>query len=232
MFLMNNSSFYTSENSCYKIKKINKISIIFGPLLIISFLFTILYFHIDVYAQISTIENDNNVKIIKDPEKEVPSLVISLGEKEVEMEPFMYSQINFTNKIKGSQLNESQDNIVTKIGPAKLYETRSDVETSLNLKQGDKISLSYEKQPLTIKAYLIDYDTEDENEIYPMKQIDLSTFSIPNNSPPGLKSLEVRSFYDNNEQITYTTSVFVENSNPVISTQNAEDDNEEQNNDN
>jgi hypothetical protein len=79
---------------------------------------------------------------------------------------------------------------------------------------------------------LVDYDTEDENEIYPMKQIDLSTFSIPNNSPPGLKSLEVRSFYDNNEQITYTTSVFVENSNPVISTQTEDDDQEEQNNDN
>ena len=228
---MNDSIYYSSEKSGYQTKKINKISIIYGPFLIISFLFTILYFHTGVYAQISTIEN-NNIQIIKDPEKEVPSLVMSFGEKEVEMDPFMYSHINFINNTKGSLLNESQDNIVTKIGAAKLHETRSDVETSLNLKQGDKISLSYEKQPLTIKAYLIDYDTEDENEIYPMKQIDLSTFSIPNNSPPGLKSLEVRSFYDNNEQITYTTSVFVENSNPVISTQNAEDDNEEQNNDN
>ena len=225
---MSNSSFYTSENSCYKIKKINKISRIFGPLLIISFLFTILYFHIDVYAQIATIENDNNVKIIKDPDKDVPSLVISLGEKEVEMEPFMYSQINFSNnKEKGTQVNESQDNIVTKIEPAKLYETQSDVDTKLTLKHGDKISLSFEKQPLTIKAYLIDYDTEDESEIYPIKQIDLSTFSIPNNSPAGLKSLEIRSFYENNEQITYTTSVFVESSNPVITTPNIENDNEE-----
>ena len=232
MFLMSNSSFHISENSCFKIKKINKIFIIFRPLLIISFLFIILYFHIDVYAQISTIENDNNVQIIKDPEKQVPSLVISLDEKEVEMEPFMYSHINFSNKIKGSEVNESQENIVTKIGPAKLYETQSDIDTTLTLKHGDKISLSYEKQPLTIKAYLIDYDTEDENEIYPIKQIDLSTFSIPNNSPPGLKSLEIRSFYDNNEQITYTTSVFVESSTPVITTQNPEDDNEEENNDN
>lgn len=230
---MSNSSFYTSENSCYKIKKTNKISRIFRPLLIISFLFTILYFHIDVYAQISTIENDNNVKIIKDPEKEVPTLVISFGEKEVEMDPFMYSQINFSNnKIKGTQLNESQDNIVTKIEPAKLYETQSDIDTKLTLKHGDKISLSFEKQPLTIKAYLIDYDTEDESEIYPIKQIDFSTFSIPNNSPAGLKSLEIRSFYDNNEQITYTTSVFVESSDPAITTPNIENDNEEENNDN
>jgi hypothetical protein len=228
---MKNSISYSSEKSGYKTKKINKISIIYGPFLIISFLFTILYFHTGVYAQISTIEN-NNIQIIKDPEKEVPGLVMSFGEKEIEMDPFMYSQINFSNnKIKGTQVNESQDNIVTKIEPAKLYETQSDIDTKLTLKHGDKISLSFEKQPLTIKAYLIDYDTEDESEIYPIKQIDFSTFSIPNNSPAGLKSLEIRSFYDNNEQITYTTSVFVESSNPVITTPNIENDNEEENND-
>jgi hypothetical protein len=232
MFLMKNSISYSSEKSGYKTKKINKISIIYGPFLIISFLFTILYFHTGVYAQISTIEN-NNIQIIKDPEKEVPGLVMSFGKKEIEMDPFMYSQINFSNnKIKGTQVNESQDNIVTKIEPAKLYETQSDIDTKLTLKHGDKISLSFEKQPLTIKAYLIDYDTEDESEIYPIKQIDFSTFSIPNNSPAGLKSLEIRSFYDNNEQITYTTSVFVESSNPVITTPNIENDNEEENNDN
>ena len=235
---MKNSISYSSEKSGYKTKIINKISIIYGPFLIISFLFTILYFHTGVYAQISTIENNNNnnnnnIQIIKDPEKEVPGLVISFGEKEIEMDPFMYSQINFSNnKIKGTQVNESQDNIVTKIEPAKLYETQSDIDTKLTLKHGDKISLSFEKQPLTIKAYLIDYDTEDESEIYPIKQIDFSTFSIPNNSPDGLKSLEIRSFYDNNEQITYTTSVFVESSNPVITTPNIENDNEEENNDN
>jgi hypothetical protein len=231
MFLMKNSISYSSEKSGYKTKKINKISIIYGPFLISSFLFTILYFHTGVYAQISTIEN-NNIQIIKDPEKEVPGLVMSLGEKEIEMDPFMYSQINFSNnKIKGTQVNESKDNIVTKIAPAKLYETQSDIDTKLTLKQGDKISLSFEKQPLTIKAYLIDYDTEDESEIYPIKQIDFSTFSIPNNSSTGLKSLEIRSFYDNNEQITYTTSVFVESNNPVITTSNTENDEEEENND-
>ena len=232
---MKNSISYSSEKSGYKTKKINKISIIYGPFLIISFLFTILYFHNGVYAQLSTIENNNNnnIQIIKDPEKEVPGLVMSFGEKEIEMDPFMYSQINFSkNKIKGTQVNESQDNIVTKIEPAKLYETQSDIDTKLTLKHGDKISLSFEKQPLTIKAYLIDYDTEDESEIYPIKQIDFSTFSIPNNSPAGLKSLEIRSFYDNNEQITYTTSVFVESSNPVITTPSIENDNEEENNDN
>lgn len=229
---MKNSIPYSSEKSGYKTKKIKKISIIYGPFLIISFLFTILYFHTGVYAQISTIEN-NNIQIIKDPEKEVPGLVMSFGEKEIDMDPFMSSQINFSNnKIKGTQVNESQDNIVTKIEPAKLYETQSDIDTKLTLKHGDKISLSFEKQPLTIKAYLIDYDTEDESEIYPIKQIDFSTFSIPNNSPPGLKSLEIRSFYENNEQITYTTSVFVESSNPVITTPNIENDNEEENNDN
>jgi len=184
----------------------------------------------DVSAQIPNIGN-NNIQIMKDPEKEVPSLVISSGDKEVEMDPLMYSQLNFSNnKIKGSLVNESQHNIVTKIGPAKLFETQSDIDTSLTLKPGDKISLSYDKQPLTTKAYLIDYDTENESEIYPIKQIDFSTFSIPNNSPVGLKSLEIRSFYDNNEQVTYTTSVFVESSKPVITNQNIEDDNENKDN--
>ena len=86
---------------------------------------------------------------------------------------------------------------------------------------------------MTIKAYLIDYDTEDETEIYPIKQIDLSTFSIPTNSPAGLKSLEIRSFFDNNEQITYTTPVFIESSTPEITPQNAnnDDDNNEEGND-
>ena len=234
MCLMKKSISCTFDKSVDKIKKINKIIIVYAPFLVISFLFTILYFHTDVYAQISNIENSNNdIQIIKDPEKEVPSLVISFDEKEVEMDPFMYSQNNFSNnKIKGSQVNESQHNIVTRIGPAKLYETQSDIDTTMTLKHGDKFELSYEKQPLTTKAYLIDYDTENESEIYPLKQIDVSTFSIPNNSPAGLKSLEIRSFYDNSEQVTYTTSVFVESNNPVITTPTVESNNEEKDNDN
>ena len=231
MCLMKNSISCPSDPSDYKIKKINKIIIIYTPFLIILFLFTILNFHpTEVYSQISNI--GNNIQIVKDPEKEVPSLVISSAEKEVEMDPFMYSQINFSNnEVKESQVNESQHNIVTKIGSAKLYETQSDIDTTLTLKRGEKISLSYEKQPLTTKAYLIDYDTENESEIYPIKQIDFSTFSIPNNSPVGLKTLEIRSFYDDNEQVTYTTSVFVEDSNPEITTSNIENDNKEKDND-
>jgi hypothetical protein len=233
MCLMKNSISCPSDTSGYKIKKINKIIIVYTSFLLITFLFTILYFHpTEVYSQMSNIGNNNNIQIVKDPEKEVPSLVISSAEKEVEMDPFIYSQINFSNnKVKESQVNESQHNIVTKIGSAKLYETQSDIDTPLTLKHGDKISLSYEKQPLTTKAYLIDYDTENESEISPIKQIDFSTFSIPNNSPVGLKTLEIRSFYDDNEQVTYTTSVFVEDSNPKITTRNIENDNKEQDND-
>ena len=230
---MNTCSYYTLKKANNKIKKMNKLSLVWGQFLIILFLFTIFNFQNDIYAQIENIGNENNsIQVIKDPDKEVPLLVITFGEKEVEMEPFMFSKINFTDKIKGSQLNESQDNIVTRINPAKLYETRSDIDTQLTLKQGDKITLSYEKQPLTIKAYLIDYDTQDDTEIYPIKQIDISTFSIPNNSPDGLKSLEIRTFFDNSEQITYTIPVFVESSNPVITAENVEDDNQESNNDN
>lgn len=198
------------EKSYNKFKEINKLSIVYGQVILILFFISFLYILNDVYAQIENPKNAESIKVIKDPDKEVPSLNVILGDQEVEMDPFMYSQINFTNKIKESQLNASENNIVTKISPAKLYETRSDIDTKLTLKNGDKITLSYEKQPLTIKAYLIDYDTEDETEIYPIKQIDLSTFSIPTNSPAGLKSLEIRSFFDNNEQITYTTPVFIE----------------------
>jgi hypothetical protein len=217
-----------------KFNDINKLSVVCGQALLILFLISFLYFHNNVYAQLETAENAESIQVIKDPEKEVPSLNVILGDQEVEMDPFMYSQINFTNKLKESKSNVSEDNIVTKISPAKLYETRSDIDTKLTLKPGDKITLSYEKEPLTIKAYLIDYDTEDETEIYPIKQIDLSTFSIPTNSPAGLKSLEIRSFFDNNEQITYTTPVFIESSTPEIISQNVNDDdnNEEGNDDN
>lgn len=221
------------EKSSNKFKEINKSSIVCGQVIIILFLITFLFFHNDVYAQLETPENAESIQVIKNPEKEVPSLNVILGDQEVEMDPFMYSQINFTNTIKESKSNESEDNIVTKIGPANLYETQSDIDPKLTLKHGDKITLSYEKQPLTIKAYLIDYDTEDETEIYPIKQIDLSTFSIPTNSPAGLKTLEIRSFFDNNEQITYTTPVFIESSTPEITPQNVnDDDNEEGNDDN
>lgn len=221
------------EKSYNKFKEINKLSIVSGEVIIILFLISFLYIHNDVYAQLENPKNAESIQVIKNPDKEVPSLNVILGDQEVEMDPFMYSQINFTNKIKESQLNASENNIVTKISPAKLYETRSDIDTKLTLKPGDKITLSYEKEPLTIKAYLIDYDTEDETEIYPIKQIDLSTFSIPTNSPSGLKSLEIRSFFDNNEQITYTTPVFIESSTPEITPQNVnnDDDNNEEGND-
>ncbi|HYJ03332.1 MAG TPA: hypothetical protein VEW92_14070 [Nitrososphaeraceae archaeon] len=210
-----------------KFNDINKLSVVCGQALLILFLISFLYFHNNVYAQLETAENAESIQVIKDPEKEVPSLNVILGDQEVEMDPFMYSQINFTNKLKESKSNVSEDNIVTKINPANLYETQSDIDTKLTLKHGDKITLSYEKEPLTIKAYLIDYDTEDETEIYPIKQIDLSTFSIPTNSPSGLKSLEIRSFFDNNEQITYTTPVFIESNTPETTPQNVNDDNEE-----
>jgi hypothetical protein len=228
--------FNIMAKSYCKFNDINKLSVVCGQALLILFLISFLYFHNDVYAQLETAENAESIQVIKDPEKEVPSLNVILGDQEVEMDPFMYSQINFTNKLKESKSNVSGDNIVTKINPANLYETQSDINTKLTLKHGDKITLSYEKEPLTIKAYLIDYDTEDETEIYPIKQIDLSTFSIPTNSPSGLKSLEIRSFFDNNEQITYTTPVFIESSTPEITPQNVndddDDDNEEENDDN
>jgi hypothetical protein len=223
-------TFYISnimEKSYSKFNNLNKLSIVCGQVIFILFLISFLYIHNDVYAQIATAENAESIQVIKDPDKEVPSLNVILGDQEVEMDPFMYSQINFTNKLKESKSNESEDNIVTKISPANLYETQSDIDTKLTLKHGDKITLSYEKEPLAIKGYLIDYDTEDETEIYPIKQIDLSTFSIPTNSPSGLKSLEIRSFFDNNEQITYTTPVFIESSTPEITPQNVNDDEDE-----
>jgi hypothetical protein len=133
--------------------------------------------------------------------------------------------------IDASQLNEIQDKVITKIGNANLFETQSDIDISLDLQQGDKITLSYGKQPLGIKAYLIDYDTEDETEIYPIKQIDYSTFIIPADTPVGLKNLEIRCYFDNNEQITYTTSVFIETNNTIVNKQDVNEQNNEENND-
>ena len=203
--------------------------ILVGTFLILFMLFTLIYSPHYIFAQANTETNYNDDTIIKDPNKEVPSVVVSFEEKEVEMDPFIHSQSNPSNIIKASQLNETQNKVVTKIGNANLFETQSDIDTKLNLKQGDKITLTYGKQPLEIKAYLIDYDTEDETEVYPVKQIDYSTFSIPADAPPGLKNLEIRSSFDNNEQVTYITSVFVETNNPVLNTQDVNDRNNEEN---
>ena len=188
-----------------------------------------------IFAQVNTennYDNNNDDAIITDPNKEVPSVVVTLEEKEVEMDPFMYFETTPANTIEASQLNETQNKIVTKIGNPNLFGTQSDIDTKLQLNQGDKITLSYGKQPIETKAYLIDYDTENETEIYPIKQIDYSTFSIPTGAPEGLTNLEIRCFFANNEEITYVTSVFVEPNNPVVNTQDGSEQNNEENNGN
>jgi hypothetical protein len=203
--------------------------------LILFILVALIYSPHYIFAQVNTESNyynNNNNAIIKDPDKEVPSVVVNYEEKEVEMDPFMYFQTNPSNTLEASQLNETQNRIVTKIGNANLFGTQSDIDTKLNLNQGDKITLSYGKQPLETKAYLIDYDTEDETEIYPLKQIDYSTFSIPTGAPEGLTNLEIRCFFANNEEITYVTSVFVEPNNLVVNTQDVNEQNNEENNGN
>ena len=224
---------YTNSASKQAHCKKMDITMILGgeTFLILFLLFTLIYSPHYIFAQANTESNNNNNAIIKDPDKEVPSVVVTFEEKEVEMDPFMHSQSNPSNMIAASQLNETQDKIVTKIGNANFFETQSDIDSKLNLKQGDKITLSYGKQPLEIKAFLIDYDTEDENEIYPIKQIDYSTFNIPADAPTGLKNLEIRCSFDHNEQVTYTTPVFVETNNPVVNAQDVNEQNNEENND-
>jgi hypothetical protein len=221
---------YTSPKAHCKSTDITMI--LGGMFLILFILFTLIYLPNYIFAQVNIETNYNNKAIIKDPNKEVPSVVVTFEEKEVEMDPFIYSQSNPSNTIKSSQLNDTQNKIITRIGNANLFETQSDIDTKLNLNQGDKITLTYGKQPLEIKAYLIDYDTEDETDIYPIKQIDYSTFSIPTDAPEGLTNLEIRCFFENNEVITYTTSVFVETNNPAINTQDVNEQNNEENNSN
>jgi hypothetical protein len=212
-------------------KRMDITLILGGTFLILFMLFTLVYSFHYIFAQANTESNYNNKAINKDPDKEVPSIVVTFEEKEIEMDPFMHSQSNSSNMIDASQLNEIQDKVITKIGNANLFETQSDIDISLDLQQGDKITLSYGKQPLGIKAYLIDYDTEDETEIYPIKQIDYSTFIIPADTPVGLKNLEIRCYFDNNEQITYTTSVFIETNNTIVNKQDVNEQNNEENND-
>jgi hypothetical protein len=199
-------------------------------LILLSFILTLIYPIHFIFAQLDTESNyDKNNVIIKDPDKKVPSVTVVFDEKEVQMDPFLYSKKNQSDTLDAAQLNSTQNKIVTKIGNANLFETQSDSDPKLTLKQGDKITLSYGKQPLEIKAYLIDYDSSD-TQIYPIKQIDYSTFNIPTDAPVGLTNLEVRCFFENNEQITYTTSVYVETSNPDLNSSNQNEQNEDENN--
>jgi hypothetical protein len=205
---------------------------IFGEIFLLLFIvFTLIYSTHHIFAQIDPESNyGDNTAIIKDPDKKVPSVAVFFDEKEVEMDPFMYAKNNQSKPLDETQLNSTQNKIITKIGNANLFETQSDSEPKISLKQGDKITLSYGKQPLEIKAYLIDYDSESEAQIYPIKQIDYSTFNIPTDAPVGLTNLEVRCFFENNEQITYTTSVFVETDNHEVNTSEVNEQNEDENN--
>jgi len=145
----------------------------------------------EVIAQSTNTDNKNN-KPLKNFEKEVPSLKVSFEETDLDLDPFIHKE------------NE----IITQIGIPQFFETQTNDKPELTVKQGDKLTLEYGKQPLEMKAYIIDYDS-DVNEIYPVKQLDFSTIMIPEDAPQGLKNLEIRCTYDNNEQVSYTTSMFI-----------------------
>jgi hypothetical protein len=145
----------------------------------------------EVIAQSTNTDNKNN-KPLKNFEKEVPSLKVSFEETDLDLDPFIHKE------------NE----IITQIGIPQFFETQTNDKPEFTVKQGDKLTLEYGKQPLEMKAYIIDYDS-DVNEIYPVKQLDYSTIMIPEDAPQGLKNLEIRCTYDNNEQVSYTTSMFI-----------------------
>lgn len=145
----------------------------------------------EVIAQSTNTDNKNN-KPLKNSEKEVPSLKVSFEETDLDLDPFIHKE------------NE----ITTQIGIPQFFETQTNDKPEFTVKQGDKLTLEYGKQPLEMKAYIIDYDS-DVNEIYPVKQLDYSTIMIPEDAPQGLKNLEIRCTYDNNEQVSYTTSMFI-----------------------
>jgi len=145
----------------------------------------------EVIAQSTNTDNKNN-KPLKNFEKEVPSLKVSFEETDLDLDPFIHKE------------NE----IITQIGIPQFFETQTNDKPEFTVKQGDKLTLEYGKQPLEMKAYIIDYDS-DVNEIYPVKQLDFSTIMIPEDAPQGLKNLEIRCTYDNNEQVSYTTSMFI-----------------------
>lgn len=145
----------------------------------------------EIIAQSTNTDNKNN-KPLKNFEKEVPSLKVSFEETDLDLDPFIHKE------------NE----IITQIGIPQFFETQTNDKPEFTVKQGDKLTLEYGKQPLEMKAYIIDYDS-DVNEIYPVKQLDYSTIMIPEDAPQGLKNLEIRCTYDNNEQVSYTTSMFI-----------------------
>lgn len=145
----------------------------------------------EVIAQSTNTDNKNN-KPLKNFEKEVPSLKVSFEETDLDLDPFIHKE------------NE----IITQIGIPQFFETQTNDKPEFTVNQGDKLTLEYGKQPLEMKAYIIDYDS-DVNEIYPVKQLDYSTIMIPEDAPQGLKNLEIRCTYDNNEQVSYTTSMFI-----------------------
>lgn len=179
--------------SYIKFPNSKKSTILFGMFLI-SLIFGNIYSWNSAIAQTENSILEDDKIIVKELGKEVPELKgISEG-KEIDFDPYI----------------SVQNKTISQIGIPKLFETQTQGQTQITMKHGDKISLEYGKQPLQTRAYLIDYDTDDVNEIYPIKQIDYSTIMISDDVPYGFKNLEIRCIYDNDEEITYTTSVNIE----------------------
>ena len=182
-----------------------KSTILFGMFLISLFFGNIYLWNSAIAQTENSILKDDRI-IVKELGKEVPELKgISEG-KEIDFDPYI----------------SVQNKTISQIGIPKLFETQTQGQTQITMKHGDKISLEYGKQPLQTRAYLIDYDTDDVNEIYPIKQIDYSTIMISDDVPYGFKNLEIRCIYENDEEITYTTSVNIEPQ-EVIEEKNDED---------
>jgi hypothetical protein len=75
------------------------------------------------------------------------------------------------------------------------------------VRAGDELTMEFDgKKPVNVEALLVDYDA-DTTETYPLEKIDENTFRA---TDAGIKTLEVIATFPDNEHVSYTTLVDVE----------------------
>jgi|RhiMethySRZTD1v2_1073278.scaffolds.fasta_scaffold00258_5 hypothetical protein len=75
------------------------------------------------------------------------------------------------------------------------------------VRAGDELTMEFDgKKPVNVEALLVDYDA-DTTETYPLEKIDENTFRA---TDAGIRTLEVIATFPDNEHVSYTTLVDVE----------------------
>ena len=118
---------------------------------------------------------------------EIPQAICIYNEKKYYLTPHMYNNGYESIRIDYPDLPDDH--------PPKMI-----------IEKGNTLTMEFAKEPTRVDALLVDYDS-DVTETYPLKKIGDNKFQI---TEPGIKNLEVIGTFPNNQRVSYTTLINVE----------------------